>query len=300
MANFPASLDTSVSLPNPTGTNTQNNPDHAGLHTAENAAIIAAETKLGTGASVPAANTLLVGTGAGASAWSQLTSAQLAAILSDETGSGAAVFANTPVLITPKVDTINENTVGNGVTVGGVNLKSGAISTANSVPTVALQSNAVTSDKVAPGAVVGMKTALFVAAATGTTIMPFDDTIPQITEGAEFMTITYSPQSTTNHVMVESLAWYSHDAANAQAGMALFRDAVVNALAVTEQYQNTATAVVQNSLMYDFVPGATTSITFRIRIGSQNAGTLTFNGQSGTRRYGGVATSYMKITEYKA
>lgn len=125
--NFPTSKDDNTTLPNPAGTNTQNNPDHAAQHANENDAIKAIETKVGTGNTAPAANTLLFGTGAGTSAWQQLTSAQLAASLTDETGTGAAVFANTPVLITPKVDTINENTPGNGVTVSGVSLKSGAI-----------------------------------------------------------------------------------------------------------------------------------------------------------------------------
>jgi hypothetical protein len=148
MANYPASLDNGVTLPNPTGASTQNNPDHAGLHTQENNAIIALENKVGVGASTPAANRLLFGTAAGVSSWSQLTSVQLAASISDPTGSGAAVFANTPTLITPKVDTINESTVGNGVTVGGVNLKAGVVSTANSVGSTALATGGVTATKI--------------------------------------------------------------------------------------------------------------------------------------------------------
>lgn len=147
MANYPASLDNGTSLPNPTSVSTQANPDHASLHSSENAAIIAAETKLGTGASTPASGTLLIGTGAGTSAWSTLTSAQLAAVLSDETGTGSAVFATTPTLVTPKVDTINENTPGNGVTVGGVNLKSGVITTASAVGTTAIATGIQLPDK---------------------------------------------------------------------------------------------------------------------------------------------------------
>lgn len=65
--------------------------------------LAAVETKLGTGSSTPASNTILYGTGAGTSAWQGLTSAQLASILSDETGSGAAVFANSPTIVTPTV-----------------------------------------------------------------------------------------------------------------------------------------------------------------------------------------------------
>lgn len=127
MANFPTSKDDATSLPNPTGSSTQDNPDHGALHTNENAAIIALESKVGTGATTPTNNTILRGDGAGTSSWGQVTSAQLAAIISDETGSGSAVFANTPTLVTPKVDTINEATSGNGVIIDGVILKDGAV-----------------------------------------------------------------------------------------------------------------------------------------------------------------------------
>lgn len=150
--NFPSSLDNSTSLPNPSSSNAPNSPSHAGLHTSENGAIIATQTKVGTSASTPVANTLLFGTGTGTSAWTALTSANLAATVSDETGSGSLVFATTPTLITPKVDTINENTLNNGVTVGGVSLKAGVISTSLSVPTAAIQANAITTAKLATGA----------------------------------------------------------------------------------------------------------------------------------------------------
>lgn len=147
MANFPASLDDGTSLPNPSAVNKTNSPSHAGLHDAENAAIIAAETKLGTGASTPTVSKLLFGTGTGTSAWTQLTSAQLAASLSDETGTGLTVFGTTPTLITPKIDTINESTPGNGTTIGGVNVKSGALVTSNSVVTANITNASVTPDK---------------------------------------------------------------------------------------------------------------------------------------------------------
>lgn len=153
MANFPASLDNGTSLPNPSTSSNTNNPSHAGLHSAENAAIIAVEGKVGIGATTPAANQLLFGTGAGTTAWQGLTSAQLLAILSDETGTGSAVFATTPTLVTPKIDTINEATGGNGTTIGGVNIKSGALTTANSVVSSNITQNAVTGDKLATTAI---------------------------------------------------------------------------------------------------------------------------------------------------
>lgn len=150
---FPTALDTSGTLPSPNTSDKTNSPSHAGLHGLENTAIIAVETKLGTGASTPTANTIMFGTGSGTSAWTQLTSAQLLASLTDETGTGSVVFANTPTLITPKVDTINESTPSNGVTVGGVNLKSGAVNTANSVNSAAIGTNTILANNLATNAI---------------------------------------------------------------------------------------------------------------------------------------------------
>lgn len=67
--NFPDSLDTSTSIPNPSGDDITQDFDHAGLHTVENEAIIAIETKIGSGASTPTTNKVLMGSGTGTSAW---------------------------------------------------------------------------------------------------------------------------------------------------------------------------------------------------------------------------------------
>lgn len=151
--NFPASVDDGTTLPNPTATSKTNNPSLSSGQSNQNDAIKAIETKVGTGSSTPASNTLLRGTGAGTSSWSSLTSSQLAASISDETGTGSAVFATTPTLVTPKVDTINESTSSNGTTIGGVNIKSGALNTSNSVVTANITDNAVTASKLATNAI---------------------------------------------------------------------------------------------------------------------------------------------------
>lgn len=75
----------------------------SGLLNAFETDITAIGTKLGTGASVAAANQILLGNGAGTSTWSGLTSAQLLSIMSDETGTGSVVFANTPTIVTPTI-----------------------------------------------------------------------------------------------------------------------------------------------------------------------------------------------------
>lgn len=67
---FPTAIDTTTNLPNPGATDSVATVSHSALHTNENLAIIASETKLGIGASTPTNNTIFVGNGVGSSAFS--------------------------------------------------------------------------------------------------------------------------------------------------------------------------------------------------------------------------------------
>jgi hypothetical protein len=69
--NFPGSLDNATSLPYPAALSTRTSPSLAGLQDNQNDAVIAAQTKLGIGASTPTNNNLLIGTGVGTSAWTK-------------------------------------------------------------------------------------------------------------------------------------------------------------------------------------------------------------------------------------
>jgi hypothetical protein len=79
--------------------------------------------------------------------------------------------------------------------------------------------------------------------------------------------------------------------------VALFQDSTANALAVSTLYMQTATAGGTVPLSYRMVAGTTSSTTFKIRIGTQGASTVTLNGQSSARLFGGVAISILKIKE---
>lgn len=116
MASFPTSI---VTPTDPTSGNTLNSPSHSQEHQSHNAEIVATETKIGTGASTPTSNKVLRGTGTGTSAWGQIafstdiataTSADLRGLLSDETGTGAAVFGTSPTITSPAITTPNITT----------------------------------------------------------------------------------------------------------------------------------------------------------------------------------------------
>jgi hypothetical protein len=297
MVNFPASLD---ALSNPSASNNTNSPSHASQHANANDAIEAIEAKVGIGASTPTANTLLFGSGTGTSAWTALTSAQLAATLSDETGTGSAVFATTPTLVTPKVDTINESTPANGVTIDGLNIKDNALNTNNSVVTANITDSAVTYAKVATGFPVQIVNTTFSAVSTGATTIPIDDTIPQSTEGDQYMTQAITPKSTTNVLVIEAKVFCSVNAASQNIVAALFQDATAGALAATQEFADTSTGVLTLNLYHSMTAGTTSSTTFKVRAGTGSSGTLTFNGSNGGRRFGGITLSHIRVTEYKA
>jgi len=66
---------------------------------------------------------------------------------------------------------------------------------------------------------------------SGTTIMPDDDTIPQNTEGVEFMTLSVTPTSAANKLKIDVVAYLSTNTAVRYISGALFQDSTANALA---------------------------------------------------------------------
>jgi len=142
---------------------------------------------------------------------------------------------------------------------------------------------------------------LSTAVATGTTQIPFDDTIPQITEGTEFMTCAITPKSTTNILVIQINAFVSNGNATQYISGALFQDSTANALAASAVRTAAETAVPYIlSFNYTMAAGTTSATTFRFRAGPGAATTVTFNGVSGGRIFGAITKSSIIITEHKA
>lgn len=134
--------------------------------------------------------------------------------------------------------------------------------------------------------------------ATTTTIMPFDDTLPQITEGAEFMTRTITPTSASNILRVD-VVFNGSPNATSYVTAALFKNSDANALAVGSNYAASG-IYVQTVFTFFMTAGTTSAITFRVRAGQHTGGTLTFNGDGGARRLAGIMFSSITVTEIKA
>ena len=136
------------------------------------------------------------------------------------------------------------------------------------------------------------------AVASTTTTLPNDDTIIQNTEGGEFLTLAITPTSASNLLRIQGVFQTSPNGGQFITA-ALFQDSTASALAASMEYggANTALEVV---LDYYMTAGTASATTFKVRLGMASAGTLTLNGISAGRKYGGVLISSLTITEIAA
>lgn len=138
------------------------------------------------------------------------------------------------------------------------------------------------------------------AVATGTGIIPVDDTKPQNTEGTGFMTLAVTPKSASNRLLVLVTIMLASSAGDDRMVVALFKDAVVDALAVmSESFTLNANHPHSINLTFEMVAGTLDEITFKVRAGFRVASTTTFNGASGIRQFTGVYASTITIMESK-
>lgn len=135
------------------------------------------------------------------------------------------------------------------------------------------------------------------AVATGTNIIPGDDSIPQITEGTEFMTLSFTPVSATSTIHIKVCMQLASSALSTMAA-ALFQDTTANALATATVQISTSGWIYSLTFSTTVSSGSISTRTFRVRAGNAAAGTTTFNGSGGTRYYGGSYASGIEIVEY--
>ena len=137
------------------------------------------------------------------------------------------------------------------------------------------------------------------AVATGTTTMPQDDTIPQNTEGDQYMTLAITPTNSSNKLKID-VVWHGSNNNTGSNIMvaALFQDSTANALAAGSGGTHDAANDMQHIYFNHFMTAGTTSeTTFKVRAGFNASGTTTFNGAASSRRLGGVFASSITITE---
>lgn len=131
---------------------------------------------------------------------------------------------------------------------------------------------------------------------TTTTTIPHDDTIPQNTEGKEFMSLAITPISSTSKLLITMTILGSMTSASYIVA-ALFKDNDANALTASNTDIRAANYPTTLTFSHYMEAGTTNEITFKVRAGPDTAATLTINGVGGARKFGGVAPTSITVME---
>jgi hypothetical protein len=132
--------------------------------------------------------------------------------------------------------------------------------------------------------------------ATGTTVLPVDDTVPANTEGTEFFSLAITPTNSSNLLKIEVVFCFGLTVATGGA-MALFQDSTSAALAASTASTSGIHEQQQVFLTHWMTAGTVSSTTFKIRGGPASAATMTFNGSNSAQRFLLKYASTITITE---
>ena len=126
--------------------------------------------------------------------------------------------------------------------------------------------------------------------------IPFDNTIPQITEGFQILTASITPQSATSTLYIWATVNVSCSSV-ASAILAIFRDATANAYGVSATAVLTANTAENATVMVTIPCGSTAASTIRLR-GGANTGNLYVNGNAASGQvFGGASATSILVME---
>lgn len=130
-------------------------------------------------------------------------------------------------------------------------------------------------------------------------VIPLDDTIPQITEGAQLFSLAITPTSASNILLFECITPVTASI-DSSVIIALFEGATANALVAITHDTVSTNATVTNSFIYYKTAPSTSSITYTLRYGAIVAPQIVYlNGGTGGRFLGGASAATLLISEIK-
>ena len=148
----------------------------------------------------------------------------------------------------------------------------------------------------APGSVVGSVMATYKVNASITTVIPQDDTIPQVGEGTEIISVSITPKSTANKLRIR---FQGVAAGSIVVGIivAIFVNGAANAVAANIAVNPVASGGAVITVECEIAPGSTSAQTISVRAGPGNAATIRFNGTQTARLLGGAAVASLVVEE---
>ncbi len=191
---------------------------------------------------------------------------------------------------TASTGAIEEITVGSGLT-----LSAGSLTATGFTPSA---SNALA------GSIIQTKYTQSQAAVVGAgTAIPYDNTIPQITEGDLFLTAPALTPNNASNILRVTVHFSASENTNSSTYLtvAVFQDSNANAVAVMTRDAGSQAGVVPAPMtfVYYMVAGTTSETTFTVRAGLDTANPVCMNGNNSATLFGGKLTSSITVEEIK-
>jgi len=132
------------------------------------------------------------------------------------------------------------------------------------------------------------------------TIMPFDNTVPQKTEGDEILTVAITPTNSSNYLLIEVIVNYK---THRNGGLALFQDDGSDAISASFLGPTSDAIKGTSGLRHRMTAGTTSETTFKVRMGNYVGnpnGVLLNTDNMVYAIFNGVGYSSITVTEISA
>lgn len=139
----------------------------------------------------------------------------------------------------------------------------------------------------------------YTANANITAIIPGDDSVPQITEGGQILTLAISPRFVDSTILLRFQGNVARTVASGGIGAAMFRNTVSDTIGSSFIVSASAGNPLPIEIEDMDSPATTSATTYTVRAGPTSAGTIRFNGQTGTRIFGGTQAATLIAQEIK-
>lgn len=133
--------------------------------------------------------------------------------------------------------------------------------------------------------------------AAGSTVIPFDNTTPLITEGDQYLSLSHTAKLATNNLLI-SVVLVGSTATNSDlVTVTLWQGSTLIGVVSSPTSSSASASLTTVSLNVKVAAGTISSQTFTVRAGA-TVGAFAFNSTQGAAKYNGNLTSSITILEY--